>query len=739
MEKTIRKTAVNSASKGLTKNVIQFRNGFVNLPSAKASNYTMAMTVAAELMQFGYILEQAAINNLSAASRENIVEFHNEVIVYLKHMTGSNRNFKALYSGFPTQVMEMSDAELWVNQIVHYLSNGRFIPNEWTKEKPTAFENSKYTKIVEGNEDKFLAIFTDLVSVNQSLTPDDLNIVKWFCENDVELRFPEQIPFKENLCTLASMGLDVPVKTVTDVLRIAVGMSGGDISLPKVPQKYVRTNRWSSRQELNPERDKFKFKSFSRSERKHILSLLEKTNCDAAEATLKAQRWVKLGHSLHVGEYAKKFPKAAKLFNSVRNENVQSWYGKVNEAFSNSFEEGVKLLSQRPGEFVRKLDWLLRTETFSANKKVKGNILSKYNTKKPHIADSFKKLTLDERVSLVLDVFKMIAPRVSNKVLYEVYNHFEGRYDEKTGRTIMIKGARKRTALPNLPAIDAKVIESVQRGVVEALLSKFAALPKLEKVYVDEQLKNIPMPTNMRSLNSSLKPTIRGLRMPIGNTDSKVIRVYVHWFDERGDKDIDLSTTFIGNNKQPIVIAYTNLRNEFTTHSGDVRHRRGACAEYIDIEVAKARKAGYKYATVDIRNFNGGSLASIKDCVFGFMEREFPESNKTFLPSTLANSMKLESSSTVTLAVIIDLETREYIYMDIDSSSLPVAAMSVKDTVAAIKPYTDAPKFSVYDLALLHAEARGGELVEKEEEANTVFKFEEYSQSYIEILKLMGV
>jgi hypothetical protein len=333
----------------------------------------------------------------------------------------------------------------------------------------------------------------------------------------------------------------------------------------------------------------------------------------------------------------------------------------------------------------------------------------------------------------------MIAPRVSNKVLYEVYNHFEGRYDEKTGRTIMIKGARKRTALPDLPAIDAKVIESVQRGVVEALLSKFSALPKLEKVYVDEQLKNIPMPTNMRSLNSSLKPVVRGLRMPIGNTDSKVIRVYVHWFDERGNRDIDLSATFIGNGKHPLVINFHNVRNEFTTHSGDVRNRQGACAEYIDIEIAKARKAGYRYATVDVRNFNGGSLASIKDCVFGFMEREFPESNKTFLPSTLANSMKLESSSTVTLAVIVDLETREYIYLDIDSTSLPVASLSVKDTMAAIKPYTEAPKFSVYDLALLHVQARGGELVEIADKADTQFIFEEYSQSYIETLKLMGV
>lgn len=200
MQKTATQTATNSASKGLTKNVIQFRNGFVNLPSSKSANYQMAMSVTAELMQFGYILEQSAITNLSSASKEDIINFHNEIIVYLKHMTGSNRNYQAFYSGFPTQVMEMSDCELWVNQIVHYISNGRFVPNEWTKEKPTAFENSKYTKIGSGNDEKFINIFTDLVSVNNSLTPDDQSIIEFFISNGIELRFPDQIPFKENLC-----------------------------------------------------------------------------------------------------------------------------------------------------------------------------------------------------------------------------------------------------------------------------------------------------------------------------------------------------------------------------------------------------------------------------------------------------------------------------------------------------------------------------------------------------------
>jgi hypothetical protein len=52
----------------------------------------------------------------------------------------------------------------------------------------------------------------------------------------------------------------LPVKTPTDVLRIAVHLSGGDISLPKVPFAKVRTSRWARTKSDNPAREKFKFK-----------------------------------------------------------------------------------------------------------------------------------------------------------------------------------------------------------------------------------------------------------------------------------------------------------------------------------------------------------------------------------------------------------------------------------------------------------------------------------------------
>jgi len=58
--------------------------------------------------------------------------------------------------------------------------------------------------------------------------------------------------------------------------------------------------------------------------------------------------------------------------------------------------------------------------------------------------------------------------------------------------------------------------------------------------------------------------------------------------------------------------------------------------------------------------------------------------------------------------------------------------------LAAIKPYCEPPKFSVYDLILLHIKARKGELVESSKKADEQFNFEKFSESYIETMKLMG-
>jgi hypothetical protein len=689
----------------MTKNTIALYKGFVCLSVSNENNRNLALTVQANLMQYGYILSEEAFYFLSNANRADIINFNDECITYLKDMMGGRYDYQPMYKNFPQEVMSMSDCELFWNQIIHYLSNGQWMPESIEMERPVNFENIKYTVLESISQERFMQIFTDLCSINTSLTPVDRAIVEWFCKEysgSINNLLPKEVPFKETLCALASLGLDVPVRSVTDILRICVHMSGGDVSLPKVPRKTIKLNAWAKTRIANPAREKFKFKKFTRAERKYILSLLEKTNCDAKEGVLKANRWVRLGERLHPTEYKNKFPKAAKFFDEIRNENPKSWYSDVNKAFGVSFESGLQKLSERAGEFSRKMDALVRNNP--------------------------------NNIKMIMEYFASAAAKTSNKVLFEVYTHFESRAKKQDYRRVTIKGSRTAYPLPVLEALPVRTIGAIQQSIWDILRNKFSSLDKLGKVYIDDELRKIPLPTNMRSLNMSLKPRIRGQRIVFDNPDAKVIRAFVYWMDEHGGEDLDLSATFIGDKKTGL-LSFQNLKFENNLHSGDVRHHQGPCAEYIDIDIADTLAKGYRYVMVDVRNFNGYSLASVES-VFGLMEREFPESNKLWYPQTITNTQMLQSEATSTLVTILDLENKEYIFIDEDSNGRPVASLDSSNVINVINHYSKLPAVSVFDILLLHTEARGL-LVENKEDADTCFMLEDFTNSYEDIAKMM--
>ncbi len=689
----------------LTKNIVALQKGFIVSPNDGMDNRIAVATVQSHLMGLGYMLDETAFFELSKSDLSYIENFNNEVLTYLRDVLGGKRNFQPLYKNFPEEVMSKSDFELYLNAIMHYWSNGTWEPSTEKYEKPIKFEKIKYVMLSHATQERFGKIFTDLVSINTSLTPQDLGVIKWFVEGGEKLVFPSVVPFKENLCTLAGMGIEgLPVNTTTDVLRIAVHLSGGDISLPKVPNKLVKRSAWSSQYITNAEREKFKFKNFSRKERKYLLSLLEQTNCDPREMVLKDQRWVRLGEILHPGEHKKTFPKAFNAFNKIRNEKVTSWYGKLSKAFNTNLESGLKVLSERPGEFSRRIDWLVRT--------------------------------YPKNLELIMGYFSEAVKGTSNKVIFEVYTHFEKRTEKNPNRSVMVKGTRKKVPLPELPPLSKDLVESIHRKLFETLKEKFSKLEPLGNCWIDEELKKIPLPTNMRSMNFSTKPTIRGQRVPFDNPDCKVIRPFVHWMDKGGYEDLDLSVTFVGE-KKSTVLSFSNLRVGASVHSGDVRHRKGPCAEYIDIQIKDALSNGYQYCVIDVRNYNGGTLKSV-ETVFGMMEREHPESNRVWLPETITNCQHLESTSANTIIAVLDLHTKEYIMLDTDSSGWVTARGDIKNTLKILDEYVKLPKVSVYDLVLMHVESRG-RLVTLDSNVDTYFKSEDFMNSYEKTGMLMGV
>jgi hypothetical protein len=73
----------------------------------------------------GWTLSPAVLERLQTLSSDELTTFYAELVEGLRALVGAHREWKPLYPNFPQQVMEMPEARLYVNAIVHYLSNRR--------------------------------------------------------------------------------------------------------------------------------------------------------------------------------------------------------------------------------------------------------------------------------------------------------------------------------------------------------------------------------------------------------------------------------------------------------------------------------------------------------------------------------------------------------------------------------------------------------------------------------------
>lgn len=140
----------------------------------------------------------------------------------------------------------------------------------------------------------------------------------------------------------------------------------------------------------------------------------------------------------------------------------------------------------------------------------------------------------------------------------------------------MIKGVRsKMKTLPSLPPMDRDLVQQVGNTILSVMRQRVAQLPPLGKVWIDERLKQVPVPFAMRSVNTAVKTYVRGTRIPF-RADAAVVRAFIHWYDEKGQEDLDLSAgLYDASLKQIGHISFTNLKEDRFNccHSGDIRHR----------------------------------------------------------------------------------------------------------------------------------------------------------------------
>lgn len=664
---------------------------------------------------YGFTFSPSVINELKEYSPETLIDWFTQVVEpVMKNITGANHKWSCMYPNFPQQVMDASEAELYINALVHYLTFGEVLPDYEAKTRLHLICNPNATKVIDiGCDEAAILIFKNIVSSNVSVSVQDINDCKVIFN-----RFPEictvyletdstVIPNKENLAKITSMVWDSVgyekcsmkryFKTATDVLRLYVALSDGDVSLSS-PTRFINLSR--------------KF-------RRNIMNLLESCGKNLTEDMFRyREQWLRVGEKIHPFSYNnKKYNHTIAAFDFIRNKKKPSFFAnKVNNLIDvlktnncvtpPTINNLVNILETRPGEFARKLDLVLRCC---------------YNE------------PMATRV--VLNSFESVANKISIPILFQLRKHFANR-NYIDDRVFFPKGnvAKAVVINNNLPHLRTDVCISVNTICNEAIKNKLKEKEPLGKVYIDEEFDNFIMPFSLRNANPASKIVTRGSRLKVSD-DTNIIRLFVWWTNSDDESpsrhrvDLDLSCGFYDENWHLVKrISYRNLRDGQINcyHSGDITNggpkNGNGVAEFIDIDLNSIESA--KYAAFTVNSFTEQKFSELPNCCFGWMQRNGFNDGEVFEPATVDMKIDIKSASKVSIPAVFDCESREIIWTDINVSPDKIKPITIEDNSSriakAINAIININKPTLYDLVYFNATARG-EIVENKYEADIVF------------------
>jgi stress response protein SCP2 len=408
-----------------------------------------------------------------------------------------------------------------------------------------------------------------------------------------------------------------------------------------------------------------------RAARRGLLGILEKFALPNLIEDLRRypQRWKRAGEMLHPLEYQKLFPKVALAFSLLRGQtklepqvingfkplentpdlamlNGQyrffSWSNRTQYAFANSILESLpRLLSERPGEFGRRLDHALRLC-----------------------------VPYPDYAAPILEAFSAITPKLTAPMLLQLQAHFSAREQPLRRRVFFPKGEvllsysseDKRVTLPQAWCT------ALMDALLSELLSRAAKLPSAQTALLDVDLQNLFVPLSERASSKALIALPRGSRQPV--PQGKTVRLFMHWMQrEPYCVDLDLSFSFFDANWRFLEgCDFTNLASPdgAYTHSGDYTDapEPNGASEYIDLNLEKLQKRGIRYCMMIVFSYNSVPFDQMPFAMAGMMQRA-DSTGEIFEPRTVQNRFDLSGNAQIAIPLYLDLKRLEMQWLDI--------------------------------------------------------------------------
>jgi len=629
---------------------ILIRNGFVPFDGLKIRSTlptNVLATIGMNLSYYGFSLSSEGFSILQYMDESSINSWWKKVEPELKKVTGDDKNMGdfVVYKNFPKEVLDMSEGEYWIKQILMYwgLPNELFTQEELSRDPID--ENIKFNILKVATSDSLKGIYTSLLSKPTKWTKGEYKDVQ-FLSKTQQTDF-SKITFKENFLKLATGfikdNVDIKISTATDVLRLAAGLSDQDISL----------------------REKVKFGKFKRPMRKYLLNLLEGCHNLEEDISRKEEVWKRFLHNLHAGDYAKKYPRVINAVNALYSGKLEKSYNSLVEIGLETADKNVlDLLKTRPGDFRRRL---------------------------AHCASIFG-------VSVVKP-FQSIVPKLNTTQLLGLRKYLET-VNTRSTRVFPPRGNWNKLQIAEPKRVSKRVTEKVIESISNELkirLSNFSAKE------LSDDCEKIKLPNN----DNELSPYGRGTVFPIPD-NINFIRSASYWkIKNVGNIWYDNGWNFFGKNWSPMGTCCWNAEsfsNKSSIFSGDPtnsKEMKGRACQMIDLYLDKLAKEGVKYAVWNVLCYSNICFDDADEVYAALQWGEKETKGKLFEPRRAQLSFPLHGQNMTKYICYIDIEKREMVYMDANLSGSVSSAKhnlsSLSEKMPAFVDYLSAQP-SVYDL-----------------------------------------
>ena len=609
------------------------RNGFVQIPAAESTdnNQEAVATVLMNLEYYGYGLSLEAYKALSLLSADALGVWWVHTEPELKKITGDNLNIDkfVVYKNFPKEVLNKTEAEYWIPQILMYWGLPAQLFAEAPEQRQDMNPKERHSKTL------LLSKAGTCQAILNSLIGEKVAWKNWqfkdvlMLSQDQYLDF-SKVQFKENLVKIAGEfvknGAAIKLKNGTDVLRLAAGISDGDVSL----------------------RTKVKFKSFNRPTRRYFMTLL--ASCQHLEEDFARRKgvWKKFLHNIHPGEFQKSHAKVVKLCDELYNDRLVSFNSEVEKGILNKDLCVLKLLATRPGEFSRRL---------------------------VHLLDVFGKDTISAFVRIIpkLTVYQMVSlRRVLETSVMRQYRVFPPR-----GNWGKLQIGTPRVA-------NLQYIQDISVALGKELHSRVPMVSVL-----DPNTKKIKLPNGTDEGIHA-----RGTVFKIPN-DVTFVRTASYWrCKECRTVWFDNGWNFFDEDWKSVGAICWNMpqfprkSNYAAVFSGDpvnTKDSEGRATQVIDLYLDKLKANGVHYAVWNVLCFS--NIPFSKAEVFAGLQWGIdPQQGKIFEPSRCQLAFPLTGEYLSKYVCVIDLETKEMVYLDANLKAQPSSATSNGDTLSKQLP-----------------------------------------------------